>query len=162
LFENTSNALPHNTMTYKNIIVAVDNDEMDETLCSRATRLAELFGSKVKLVHVIEPLAPLMASSAGGINPVAIDSRQHTNAKQAVSLSLSKLAASMGGPDVTTAVVESIDVRAAIQDQAIEFSAELIIVGSWGKTGLALMFGGATASNMLKDSPCDVLAVSIN
>lgn len=161
MFDNTRNALPDDAMTYKKIIVAVDNDEMDETLCFRATHLAELFGAKIKLVHVIEPLAPLMASSAGGINPVAIDSREHTNAKKAVSLSLSNLAASMVGLDVTTVIVEAIDVRAAIQNEAKAFSAELIIVGSWGKTGLALMFGGATASNMLKDSPCDVLAVSI-
>ncbi|MFT7525488.1 MAG: nucleotide-binding universal stress UspA family protein [Arenicella sp.] len=97
MFDNTRNALPDDAMTYKKIIVAVDNDEMDETLCCRAAHLAELFGAKIKLVHVIEPLAPLMASSAGGINPVAVDSRHHTNAKKAVSLSLSKLAASMGG-----------------------------------------------------------------
>jgi nucleotide-binding universal stress UspA family protein len=67
-------------MTYKNIIVAVDNDELDETLCCRAIRLAELFGSKVKLANVIEPLALLMASGSGGINPMAFDSREHTNA----------------------------------------------------------------------------------
>jgi universal stress protein A len=66
------------------------------------------------------------------------------------------------GSDVITVVVEAIVVRAAIHNQANAFSADLIVVGSWGKTGLALMFRGATASNMLKESPCDALAVSIN
>lgn len=154
--------MTHNAMTYDKIIVAVENDDMDEKLCDRATRLSELFGSKIKLVHVIEPLSPLMASSVSGITPVAVDSREHTNAIKSVKLRLSKLAASLISPVVTTVVVEATDVRAAIQNEAKNFSADLIIVGSWGKSGLALLFGGATASNMLKDSPCDVLAVSIN
>jgi universal stress protein A len=156
-------------MTYDKIIVAVENDEMDEKLCSRAMHLSELFGSKIKLVHVIEPMSPLMTAGIGGIVPVAVDSGEQTNAVdehakviKSVEQSLTNLAASMINPSVTTLVVEAADIRGAIQTEAKARSADLIIVGSWGRSGLALLLGGATANNMLKDSPCDVLAVSIN
>ncbi|MFT5572274.1 MAG: nucleotide-binding universal stress UspA family protein [Cryomorphaceae bacterium] len=161
--------MTHNANTYNKIIVAVENDELDEKLCSRATRISELFGSKIKLVHVTEPLSPLMIPSLGALGPVSVESDEytkamgeHTRAIKSVKAGLLYLANNMISPAVTTKVIEATDVRAAFQIEAEAFSCDLIIVGSWGRSGLAPRFGGATASNILKNSPCDILAISMN
>ena len=58
-------------MTYKTIIVAVDNDATSEQVCECAHALAQACDATITLIHVIEPLYPVAMPGAIGVVPVS-------------------------------------------------------------------------------------------
>jgi len=53
------------------------------------------------------------------------------------------------------------DPRFSIVDEAKAWGAELIVVGSHGRTGLAKLFLGSVASHVTTHAPCSVLVVKL-
>jgi universal stress protein A len=78
-----------------------------------------------------------------------------------VAAELDQKAPESAAKSVQYRVVQSPETRVAIHEVAREISADLIVAGSNGRHGFALFFSGSTASDILKDSPCDVLAVRL-
>ena len=62
------------------------------------------------------------------------------------------------GHDVETAVREG-DPRSVIVDQAEEWSADLIVMGSHGYTGLKRLLLGSVAQHVVSHAPCSVEVV---
>jgi universal stress protein A len=150
-------------MTYKKIIVAVDNDGTSEHVCECANALAQACNATITLVHVIEPLYPV--AIPGGIGAVHVSSgptgEEHQQMIKEAEAKIDSLKEKLGKPVVDSRTVESALTREAIHNVAREVEADLIVVGSHGRHGLSLFFDGSTARELLKDSPCDLLAVRI-
>lgn len=156
-------------MTYQNIIVAVDSEDESGPVCERALGLARA-GTSLTLVHIVPPAPPLVAPGVMGSAPPtpALSDEQVKalvdEADRRLAVLVDKLkhqgrdAASL---NIQHSVVRAPDTRAALHEIARETAADLIVAGSHGRHGLALLFSGSTASDILKDSPCDVLAVRI-
>ncbi len=53
------------------------------------------------------------------------------------------------------------DPRAAIVDAAHDEQADLVVVGSHGRTGLAKLFMGSVAQHVVTHAPCSVLVVKL-
>lgn len=147
---------------YKNIVVAIDDDE-PSTVCRRAEHLATQFDARIVLVHVVEPFAPMVTPGVmGGASMVTpVEAAEYDQLLEQRRRRLTDIAAGLSIENVDSKVLESADIGAAIHEEANQQQADLIIVGSHGRHGLALLFNGSTASDMLKASPCDVLAVAI-
>jgi nucleotide-binding universal stress UspA family protein len=62
------------------------------------------------------------------------------------------------GLDVETSTREG-DARSAIVDEAAEWGADLIVVGSHGKTGLKRWLLGSVAGSIVSHAPCSVEVV---
>lgn len=62
------------------------------------------------------------------------------------------------GLDTEARVVQG-DPRMVIVDTARTVSADLVVVGSHGRTGLAKLMLGSVASHVITHAPCDVLVV---
>ena len=56
-------------------------------------------------------------------------------------------------------VVEAAGIAEAICDAAETFGADLIVMGTHGRTGLAHVFLGSAAERTLRQAPCPVLTV---
>lgn len=139
---------------YKKIMLAVDLTEESKPVAERALALVKAFDAELHLVHVIEPLS----LAYGGDVPMDLSSVQEQIQDQAKS-HLAEFASGMG---VTAEHQHLIFGRpeSEIQRVADEEGADLIVVGSHGRHGLALLLG-STANGVLHGAICDVLAVRV-
>ncbi|MGQ9424640.1 universal stress protein [Gilvimarinus sp. F26214L] len=138
---------------YNHILVALDLTEESNQILDRATRIAN--GSKVSLVHVIEPLA----YAYGGDIPMELSEVQNQLQQQA-SQQLAKLGKAIGVSSEDQYVVIG-QPTSEIHRMAEEKNVDLIVVGSHGRQGLALLLG-STANGVLHGTKCDVLAVRVD
>ena len=60
---------------------------------------------------------------------------------------------------IHTHVVEGTNIAEAIADSAAKLGADLIAIGTHGRTGLAHVFLGSVAERTLRSAPCPVLSV---
>lgn len=141
--------------SYKHILVGLDLSARDsERVTAKALTLAGALSADISLVHVIEPLA---FAYAGDI-PIDLTDTQVVMEKHA-NETLSRLADSLPitPRHIRVTVGSTADELHAIAE---EIRADLILVGSHARHGLALVLG-STASSVLKHADCDVLAVRI-
>lgn len=137
---------------YSHVLVALDLTEESQQVLDRARRIVD--GARISLVHVIEPLA----YAYGGDIPMELSSVQNQLQQQA-NEQLNKLAQSMGIPPEDQHVVlghPSSEIRRLADEKGVD----LVVVGSHGRQGLALLLG-STANGVLHGAKCDVLAVRV-
>lgn len=142
-------------MSYEHLLVAVDLTEECDPVIKRAKAIALASGAKVSLVHIIEP----MAMAFGGDVPMdlsQLQQQQFDQAKERMDHLLNKYQ-DINHSDVYLAYGQP---RQEIHQLAKDQNCDLIVVGSHGRHGLALLLG-STANDVLHGAPCDVLAVRL-
>jgi universal stress protein A len=143
------------TMPYQNILVATDLHEECHPVVARAQDLANSSGAKLMLVHVIEP----MAMAFGGDVPMDLSTLQQQQFDQARDR-LNVFAEQYPGLLPEHRHIAYGQPRQEVHRLAKEQNCDLIVVGSHGRHGLALLLG-STANDILHGAPCDVLAVRL-
>jgi len=121
-------------------------------------RVKQLFADsevKISVCHILEPLA----FTYGGDIPVDLSDVQSQLEQQARER-LAKLAQEINVPTEDQHIVLGQPAN-EMHRMARESDVDLIIVGSHGRHGLALIFG-STSNSVLHGAQCDVLAVRIN
>jgi universal stress protein A len=139
---------------YSTLLLAIDLSDESEPVATRAGELAAAYGATLHIMHVIEPLS----FAYGGDIPMdfsGIQEEIQQQARQQLILFGEKNAVPaerqhivLGRPEVE------------IHAMADELEADLIVVGSHGRHGLALLMG-STANGVLHGANCDVLAVRV-
>lgn len=140
--------------TYTHILVGLDLSEDSEAILHKAHTLGTTFGAKISIVHVIEPLI----FAYGGDVPIDLSDAQRVMEEQArkrMREITEKYPLDQNDVDVVLGQTAS-ELHNVAQAKAVD----LIIVGSHGRHGLALLFG-STANGVLKGANCDVLAVRV-
>ncbi|XOV81911.1 MAG: universal stress protein [bacterium] len=139
---------------YKKILLAVDLTEDSKPVAERALALVKAYGAQLHVVHVIEPLS----LAYGGDVPMDLSSVQEQIQEQAKS-HLSEFGSGMNIPSEHQHLIFGRP-ESEIQRVADELGADLIVIGSHGRHGLALLLG-STANGVLHGAMCDVLAVRV-
>ncbi len=142
-------------MSYQHIVTAVDLTDECHPVIRRAQALANSLQAKLSLVHVVEP----MAMAFGGDVPMdlsALQQQQIDQARERVEAFASQYPELL--PDQRHILFGQ--PRQEIHQLAKEQGCDLIVVGSHGRHGLALLLG-STANDLLHGAPCDVLAVCL-
>ncbi|MEH6626246.1 MAG: universal stress protein [Motiliproteus sp.] len=141
-------------MSYQHILLAVDLTEESIQVAEKAVTLAGQNACSLSLVHVIEPLS----FAYGGDVPMdlsAIQEQLDEHAQQRLNSFCEQLNYEVEKLYVVSGHTESEIHRIANQDNI-----DLIVVGSHGRHGLALLLG-STANGVLHGASCDVLAVRV-
>lgn len=139
---------------YNTILVAVDLAEEAGDIAAKAARLASTQGAQLHVVHVIEPLS----FAYGGDIPIDFSTIQDEIQQQAET-QLHSLCRRIGIDDAHLHIVLGRP-ETEIHTLAGKLGADLIVVGSHGRHGLALLLG-STANGVLHGAKCDVLAVRV-
>jgi len=139
---------------YQKILLAVDLSEDTEIVTSRARALAEANHASLDIIHVIEPIS----FTYGGDIPLDFSGLQEEIQSQAHA-QLARVAEPLGIPTERRHLVVGRP-ETEIHNTANKLGADLIVVGSHGRHGLALIFG-STANGVLHGATCDVLAVRV-
>ena len=141
---------------YKHILLAVDFSDQTECIAQRARELADKYHSKLSIVHVVDNL-PITDAAYGPVIPFDVDLTEQLmdSAKKRLSVLAGEFNVSedcqwleLGSPKLEI-------VRIAEEQQV-----DLIVLGSHGRHGLALLLG-STANGVLHHAKCDVLAVRL-
>ena len=128
------------------IVVGTDFSEHARRAIERAARLAAAAEAELTIVHMYETAAPTTATILTGAE---LDARIRSSAEQA----LAQLSNSAGG--ARGHVVAGSDAADALCDAARELEADLVVVGTMGRTGVARFFMGSVAERVarLADRP---------
>lgn len=142
--------------SYKHILLAVDFYENNNVVVNRAQDLVNKYQAKLSIIHVVDNM-PIADTGYGADIPFNIDltTELMASAKKSLIKMGEKLAVTedrqwleMGSPKLEIIRV------------ANENGVDLIVVGSHGRHGFALLLG-STANGVLHHATCDVLAVRL-
>ena len=145
-------------MTYQHVLFAADFSEDALQVGQRAKDIARQSGAKLSLIHVVEDVN---IGLGGGYELLPVLSELPDRVLlQEAQAALGALAEKIGLDGAEQWVVSALSTKEGILGAAKEHGADLIVVGSHGRHGLARLLG-STANAVLHGAPCDVLAVRI-
>lgn len=141
---------------YNHVLIAVDLSEDSTAVGRRGHDLAASCDAKLSFVHVVEFIPVDPAGEALLPPPVDLEGELVQGARHR----LDALCESLGLKSAPRRV-EVGNIKAEILRVAVEEQADLLVLGSHGRHGLALLLG-STEKSLLHKAPCDVLAVRLN
>ncbi|MEJ2514104.1 MAG: universal stress protein [Gammaproteobacteria bacterium] len=141
-------------MPYKRILVGLDLGEHSDRVLERAREIAGLTGGKLRLLHIVEyvPVEPMGEALLPAVN---IEEELVSGARTR----LTELAERSGLAEAERGVVAG-TIKTELVREAREWSADLVVLGSRERHGLALIVN-LTEDAVLHGAPCDVLAVRL-
>ena len=140
---------------YNKVLVAIDCSDDSRLVLSRAAAIAEPGNTELHIIHVIEPLA----LAYGADVPMDVSELQNSLLAQARDNAMA-FAGDFGVP-AERVYVELGSIEKTIQEKADGIPADLIVIGSHTRSGLALLLG-STARGLVPGAHCDVLAVKVD
>lgn len=147
------------TKMYERILVPIDGSDTATSGLDEAIKLAKITGARLSLLHVLDAL-----SHASGFetfdtysNSVIPNMRR---AGQAI-LDRGQARAAEAGVPVETQLCESMAQRLSdiVAEQASQWRADLIVLGTHGRRGLGRFLLGSDAEQILRTSTIPVLLV---
>jgi nucleotide-binding universal stress UspA family protein len=142
---------------FNHILVPIDGSETSMLAVSKASGLALAFGSRITLIHVVDnyPFIGVGADYALGQNEYLAAAVNGANA--ALARGVAALAAE--GLHSDQRVIDGHVVHEGIVDTATAIGADLIVMGSNGRTGLEKLLLGSVTQRVLQDAKVPVLVV---
>lgn len=146
---------------FKKIVTCVDFSENSAKAVQCALHIAQQDNASLDCLHVFQS-ALAMSLDYGGFAPsmpATIDPDAVNTWQKDLEAFLAPLARETAGVSVTSHIMERVNIREAILDHVAEVQADLVVLGTRGKTGLREMLIGTTAEKIVQNAPCSILAV---
>lgn len=143
----------------RNVLVAYDFSAHARRALETAVTFAKRQSGDCTLLHVVQSY-PFMAF--GGVpSHTTLPPPNAAAMRDDAVAQLEQVAASVQDAPgrIDTRVVEDSDVAGAICEIAQELDADLIVMGTHGRTGIAHAIVGSIAERTLRHAPCSVLTV---
>ncbi len=143
------------------VLVAIDGSKYSQVAVQRVIEQMRREGTEVRVLHVVEPVrAYLSAAMMPHLVPhvAAIEEDRKREAQELVERAAEELRrAGFQASDL----VEGGDAKTKIIDQAAEWRADLIVVGSYGFTGLNRFLMGSVSDAVVRHAVCSVEVVRV-
>jgi nucleotide-binding universal stress UspA family protein len=142
---------------FRRILHPTDFSSASTAAFKRAVAMAKKDRSELVLVHVLAP--PMPIAGEGYIPPNVYEDLEASAQRYA-----EKRLATLKDKAKTAGVRASIVIREGVADEQIVRAArakkaDVIVIGTHGRTGLARLFLGSVASRVVTAAPCPVLTV---
>jgi universal stress protein A len=139
----------------KSILCPVDFLPASDKALQYAAALAEDYGAKIHLLHVITPLIPVARNYTMGAVEIM------KSVEDAVTIRMNQLVANLQtrGLEVTSKIFTG-DVHLWIEETLATKEPDLIVVGSQARSGVKRLFIGSVAEWLMRNSPVPVLVIS--
>jgi nucleotide-binding universal stress UspA family protein len=145
---------------YKRIAVAVDGSKTSDAALDEAAKLAREMGATILLLHVCEEM-PIVWEPEG-VNLIPMDDIVKAIADAGNAL-LEKYRKKLAAQGMTAEMklVETYDGRVGhvISEEARKLNADLLVVGSHGRTGIDRLLLGSVAEGVSRSASMPVLLV---
>lgn len=142
---------------FKKILVPTDGSELSTDAALRAVPLAKMASAKLTVLFVQDtyPYTGIGEANSAGLQAYMAAAR----AQGLSSVERIAEAARAEEVDIETVVVEDHQTAKGIVDAAQASGADLIMMGSHGRSGIAKLVLGSVAAKVLAISPIPVLVV---
>ena len=141
---------------YQHVLVAVDYTKHSVYVAEKARVLANKYQAKLRVIHVLDNI-PMPDTNYGTV--IALDQIAPDELLEAEKIKFMELGDQLAIDVVNRWMVWGIPTQEII-NIADQEQVDLIIVGSHGRHGLALLLG-STANSVLHHAKCDVMAVRL-
>jgi universal stress protein A len=141
---------------YQHVLVAVDYTKHSVYVAEKARVLANKYQAKLSVIHVLDNI-PMPDTNYGTV--IALDQISADELLEAEKIKFMELGDQLAVDVVNRWMVWGIPTQEII-NIADQEQVDLIIVGSHGRHGLALLLG-STANSVLHHAKCDVMAVRL-
>ncbi|BCG64291.1 MAG: universal stress protein A [Methyloprofundus sp.] len=141
---------------YQHILLAADFSDHGKYVAQKALEMAKQNQAKLSIIHIVDNL-PITDATYGPVIPFDVD--LDTELMNAAQKRLAELGKQLQIP-AEAQFIEMGNAKLEIVAVAEEQNIDLIVVGSHGRHGLALLLG-STANGVLHHAKCDVLAVRL-
>ena len=140
---------------FQKILVPVDGSSTSNKALDYALRLAKEDHSQVRALHSIDELGYLSSYEYSG---ELVENARKTGTQV---LQNAVIAAQALNVPADTRLVDQPGQRLGqtVADEAASWGADLVVVGTHGRTGVAHLLLGSVAESILRHSPCPVLCV---
>jgi nucleotide-binding universal stress UspA family protein len=136
------------------ILVAFDFSDTSKHALTYGSNLARAFGARLHVLHV----ADVIATSAAQFYPEGPGDPE-ARANHLAMNQLRTVLAAEGANDSQPAVRVAPDPALEIVAYAKEAPADLIVIGTHGRTGVSRFLMGSVAEHVVRTAPCPVLVV---
>jgi universal stress protein A len=146
------------TTTTRKILYATDYSRASARALDEAVRLARQNDAELLVVHVIEPVTPYVTGEDFGSAELYMKLEETT--KKEAEFSMNKLLDKLQKSKVKA---KGLLLKGTPHDQIVNTakrrSADLIVIGTHGRTGLSKLFMGSVAGKVVSTATCPVLTV---
>ena len=142
----------------KKVLVANDFSDSSRNAMDYAEMIAAKFGASIDLIHVVQATSSLASPGGPLITPGLLG--RHESMEVEARAQLEHHADELRGRGLTVKPLVLIgDPLECLIDTAKKGKADLLVVGTHGRTGVAHLLLGSVAESILRSSPCPVLCV---
>ncbi|WP_257670637.1 universal stress protein [Parapedobacter tibetensis] len=145
---------------YGRILIATDDSECSKKALQHGHHLATIMESSVALIHVIEPAAPTNygADPLMGQQPIIIPETTEVQEKNAKAM-LDEISKEFNDVKEVSTFCRIGNPKQEILTVAGEWAADLIIMGTHGRTGFDHFISGSVSESVTRRASCPVLVV---
>ena len=146
---------PPRAVPAKTIVVAVDGSEPSREAGRYAVAMAKALGARLHVIHVLDYSGAIGATAGSATAWTSMLPAMHEAARTLVGITVRE--AERARVPFVVEIVEGSEPAAGIAAQASSVGADLIIVGSHGRTGLPRALVGSVAERVIRAAHCPVL-----
>lgn len=139
------------------ILLATDGSKFSDAAAEHVARQFRPQDSEVRVLNVVEPISEMVPPQMAPRYYPELD-EQVAEAKQVTARTAKMLAEA--GFQVSTAVMTG-DAKTVILDEAADWGADLIVLGSHGRTGLERFLLGSVSEAIAHHTACSVEIVRL-
>ncbi|MCW0219795.1 MAG: universal stress protein [Prosthecobacter sp.] len=146
---------------YKHLVTCVDFSDNATKAVRHALTLAKQDGASLDCIYVYQS-ALAMSLDYGGLvapMPLGTDAQAMEMWQEELKVFMEPFMQKFPEVTVKTVVLERINIREAILDHVKDTHADMVVLGTRGKTGLRELLIGTTAEKIVANAPCSILAV---
>jgi nucleotide-binding universal stress UspA family protein len=147
---------------FKNILLATDGSPASQHAAELAVTMAGEANARLTALYVIDPYPYLGVGEASGVGFQAYMSQAYEHAARAHDSIAALCAKAKGNVDLQFRRGEDPSAAESIVRTALEEDADLIVVGSHGRTGISKLMVGSVAARVVGTSPVPVLVARQN
>ncbi len=155
------NSAPDLAHGFKNVLITVDNSPYSKAALAWAKTLNWPSDTRFKLITVVTALTDSFTSEESAVRAGSL-TREHDSLHAIARSELDEMAAELNeivGPGRLTTQVGEGDPREVILHTAAAWGADLIVMGSHGRTGLTKLFLGSVSHAVAVHGYCSVAIV---
>lgn len=142
-------------VTMRRILCPVDFSDFSRHALDYAVGIARWYDAGIRVLHVIPPITSMLPVSGGGLYPPLVFSPEEL---QQFRSELESFARASGVEALDTEVVQG-SVPGEIVRSAKELPADLLVMGTHGRSGFERLMLGSVTEKLLRKSPCPLLTV---
>ena len=142
-----------NIMSYNKILIAVDSSEYSMEAAKKGLELARQLGAKAALIYVVDK-----SKGMGNVDAGIMPEEAMMVLKKEAEQTLDQLSAMFGGKELLKFMPEGNPTEDIIET-AKTWEADLIVIGTHGRTGLKHLLMGSVAEHVIRHSKVSVMVV---